>query len=33
MRALIGAGIVVLLAMGSIALVRSRRHHVAPLGS
>jgi hypothetical protein len=33
LSALIGAGIVVLLAMGAVALVRSRRHHVAPLGS
>jgi hypothetical protein len=33
LSALIGAGIAVLLAMGAIALVRSRRHHVAPLGS
>ena len=31
--ALIGAAIAALLAMGAVALVRTRRHHVAPLGS
>lgn len=31
--ALIGAGIAALLAMGGVVLVRTRRHHVAPLGS
>jgi hypothetical protein len=31
--ALIGAAIAALLAMGAVVLVRTRRHHVAPLGS
>ena len=31
--ALIGAGVAALLAMGAVALVRTRRHNVAPLGS
>jgi hypothetical protein len=33
LSALIGAGVAILLAMGAVALMRTRRHHVAPLGS